>query len=68
MTDCPRRDAWLRGCRFEPRYDRSRAQGNLNMDGATIDAVAMAMDACRDKTYIRDICTTCGRTIEREGR
>lgn len=66
MTDlpaCPRRDRWIRGCRFEPRYD----EGESTMGGkGSAGRVLELVEASKPKTYVRDVCVTCGRTIERE--
>lgn len=61
---CPQRGKWLGGCRFEPRFDLGAAQiGKFNYEGS--DAVD-AIEKFRAKTYVRDVCVTCGRTKERQ--
>ncbi len=67
MTDCPRRDAWFRGCRFEPRYDLgepcvTKVQSPFAGQSAKI------IETSKPRTYVRDVCVTCGRTVEREGK
>lgn len=62
---CPRVGKWLRGCRFEPRYDLGEpapyefGKGNLY-------AIAEVLEATKPRTYVRDVCTTCGKTIVRQ--
>ncbi|MDR7037383.1 hypothetical protein J2X36_002130 [Methylobacterium sp. BE186] len=59
--ECPMRDAWVRHCRFEPRYDESEPIFPPSLTKAShLDP----RDWVR-RTYVRDVCTTCGRTIER---
>jgi hypothetical protein len=58
---CPRRDRWFRGCRFEPRYDTGKPPEPLDLDGRWI----MQMPFTEPRIYVRDVCVTCGRTIER---
>jgi len=61
MTNCPRQGKWF-GCKFVPRFDLSPAdlgefesiRGNFN-----------ALEMLRKKTYVRDVCVRCGKTIER---
>lgn len=68
MTDCQRKTILGRpACRFEGRYDlgpscfiwgrHSYAQGREGVDLA---------EKYRRETYIRDVCTRCGKTIERQ--
>lgn len=63
MSDCPRFGKLIGGCRFEPRYDLGVPQYN-NFRGSP-GRVLEAIEASRPKTYVRDVCVTCGRTIER---
>ena len=56
--DCPRFNAWIRGCKFEARYDERFPDGLRSVKG---DA-----DAFKLRTYVRDVCIHCGRTIERQ--
>ncbi len=68
MTACPRLNSWIRGCRFEPRYDEGEPlDGRVNVNGRPTEDVVRIIKSTKPKTYVRDVCTTCGRTIEREG-
>jgi len=69
MTECPRRDAWLRGCRFEPRYDEN-VNNRFSVDrfNGTPDQFIRIIQASKPREYVRDVCVTCGRTVEREGK
>jgi len=67
MTDCPRRDAWLRGCRFEPRYDEGSANGEVE-GSMSKECLTEVLEKMRTRIYVRDVCVTCGRTVEREGK
>lgn len=64
MTDCQRK-TWLGrlACRFEGRYDVTAAHGwgSIKSYGDPLPF----LEAHRDKTYVRDVCTRCGKTIER---
>ena len=58
----PRRDRWIRGCKFEARYDT----GEPAMGGKGSSANVLALvEASKPLTYVRDICVVCGRTAER---
>lgn len=65
MNHCDRFGKLFRGCRFEPRYDMSPA----DLTGFTElrHATETFMNTLRTTTYVRDVCVTCGKTIEREG-
>ncbi len=64
MTDCPRRHAWFRGCMFEPRYDVGEPCVK-NVQCFLPSSAARIIEASSPKTYVRDVCVTCGRTVER---
>lgn len=65
VPPCPRK--WIRGCRFEPRYDLGSPRiANLSAGRMTESSFVAVIEASKPKTYVRDVCTTCGRTIERE--
>lgn len=68
MTDCPRRNAWFRGCRFEPRYDEGPQAIPVTSDGFSSDEISQIIRAGKPRTYVRDVCITCGRTVEREAK
>lgn len=62
MSDCPRINAW-RGCKFEPRYDLGRC--DLSGFSSVTNPSSANLERFRQKTYVRDVCVRCGRTIER---
>jgi hypothetical protein len=49
--------------KFEARYDLSPA--NLSQFAGEFKASEETIEKFRQKTYVRDICTKCGKTIER---
>ena len=59
---CPH--GWFGAHRFEPRYDLGPADVHLfkSISGGGAPAFVEKM---RTKVYVRDICTKCGKTIER---
>jgi hypothetical protein len=60
---CTRRGKWIRGFRYEARYDEAAGNsGHTEGDRAFTIAV---IQAAKVRTYVRDVCRTCGRTIER---
>lgn len=61
---CPRFGKWVRGCRFEERCDLAPADLSAftNIKG---NGVGSFMEKLRRKTYVRDVCIRCGKTIER---
>lgn len=62
---CPREGKWIGGCKFEPRYDEGPA--DLSAFRQIDQMTEAALDRFRPKTYVRDVCVTCGKTIERAG-
>lgn len=64
VNECPRKDKWIRGCKFEPRYNLGPStfdpDGNLT---TTANAVVMIAEKYREKTYIYDVCIRCGRMV-----
>lgn len=64
---CQRAGKWFRGCRFEPRYDLGPG---VVSDRAVSEAWPSDLPnlhrATKPKTYVRDVCVNCGRTIERQ--
>lgn len=61
MTDCARKNKWWRGCKFEARYDSKLPDRVANMKNGQPETI----EALKDKTYVADICVTCGKTIKR---
>ena len=58
---CP--NSWFGAHKMEARYDLGPADLS---QFATFQARNVSyMDALRTKTYVRDICVRCGKTIER---
>jgi len=62
---CPRFWKLIGGCHFEARYDLSAARQFEGSVESSASAILSAMDRMRAKTYVRDVCTRCGKTIER---
>ena len=58
---CPH--GWWGSHKFEPRYDLGPADFT---PFETFKGSAHTMEKLRTKTYVRDVCTKCGKTIERE--
>lgn len=63
MNDCPRFGKWIGGCRFEARYDLSPADLSQFADLRGTGTGAF-LERLRSKTYVRDVCIRCGKTIE----
>jgi len=58
MTEvCERRNKWIGGCSFEPRYSTSEAILPENITKMTGDL----LDGFRRHTYVGEVCTRCGR-------
>lgn len=62
QTECP--NSWTGAHRFEPRYDLGSV--DLSQFSKIVRMSAGFAEKLRKKTYIRDVCTKCGKTIERE--
>lgn len=73
MTDCPRFGKLFGGCKFESRYDASAHGPEADAIAAALERIVFGSDQTEalaqlrsdDKTYIRDICIRCGKTVER---
>lgn len=69
MDVCPNRGKFWTGCNFEGRYDTK------NPPAETLEVVLAdgfcdledVLDQMQESTYVRDICTTCGKVVERQG-
>lgn len=63
MTSCPRLGKLIGGCKFRPRYDL----GAPDIDGVKVRGTDLSafLDGMKPKTYIHDICETCGTTVRR---
>jgi hypothetical protein len=65
-TDCPRIGKLFGGCKWSPRYDLGEARAAYNLTGqGTAAGVAAINDSLKPKTYVRDVCERCGKTVER---
>jgi hypothetical protein len=61
MSEC--KATWWRACKFRPRADTNFFGVNMSADGS---ALASRTGENRiEKTYVRDVCERCGKTIER---
>ena len=58
---CP--NSWFGSHKFEARYDLSPADLSAFANFKARDP--SYMEPLRAKTYVRDVCTKCGKTIER---
>ena len=65
--ECPRVGKLIRGCRFEGRYDLGPpvTPEDCMLRARASEMVATILRSAKSKTYVREVCTTCGRTIER---
>lgn len=69
MTDrCP--NSWFGSHKFEPRYDLGAADLSPFFGDrvASFKTSADSIESMRAKTYVRDICIRCGKTIERPSK
>lgn len=66
MTDCPRLGKWINGCRFRGRFDRSHPMFRMKGDGVVDLSPEQIRELLREDSYVRDVCITCGKTIERQ--
>jgi len=64
VSECPRVGKWFRGCRFEARYDKGPPR-NGKLEGSR-DFIIAYVEKSKPITYVRDVCRTCGKTIERQ--
>lgn len=67
MTIFPREGRWIGGCRCEPRYDVEPPEYIPAMKGSA-QAMSAWIEAASTKSYVRDVCIRCGKTIERSER
>jgi hypothetical protein len=65
QSDCPRLGKWIRGCQFEARYDTG-GPGRFQFEEGSSAAAAEVIEAMKPKVYVRDVCVTCGRTVEKQ--
>lgn len=64
MSDCPRFGKWLKGCRFEARYDKGAPKVEFELNGR--GSAREILQACKPTTYVKDVCITCGKTVMRD--
>lgn len=57
-------DCLMDGHRFEARYDREPT-ADFRLDQIALAALDRVLDAATKRTYVRDVCVRCGKTIER---
>lgn len=67
MTECTRKTIFGNpACRFEGRFDTGASGFSVDdIRGVTATGIAIIAEKYRTTTYVRDVCTKCGRTIER---
>ena len=54
--------------KFEPRYDLGPADLSAFVEfKGTFKGTPSLLESMRKKTYVRDVCVKCGKTIERGG-
>lgn len=63
MSDCPRAGKLFRGCKFRPRYDTVEAV--LQNPAAIFMSGTVHAPLPARRTYICDVCETCGKTLFR---
>jgi hypothetical protein len=63
MSDCPRFGKLFGGCSFSPRFDTG-APTATDLKGDAV-AVYAVIEHSKPRTYVRDVCERCGRTVER---
>lgn len=64
-TTCKRAGRLLGGCKFSPRFDLGPAEAwpkNFQGPASTLEEL---VEKARPKTYVRDVCERCGKTVER---
>lgn len=60
--DCDRKGKWVRGCKFEPRYDLGPADITPFKTFKGTGAGSF-LEKLRKKTYRGDVCVTCGKLV-----
>lgn len=63
MDQCERKGKWIGGCKFEPRFEEAPYNTHINVKGTDAEGMRSLMFY---EVYVRDVCTTCGKTIERK--
>jgi hypothetical protein len=62
---CPNAGTWSGRHDFQPRYDRVPPADIPQIKGSGSVALEALELLCK-RTYVRDICTRCGKAIERK--
>lgn len=55
---------WV-GHNYRPRFDKSACVYGGDMNGFSARDTLEVLEQYRQSTYVRDVCTRCGATIER---
>lgn len=63
---CPRFGKLFGGCKFEGRYDLSAPAQVIEEFKGSSAAMVGIIEATKSKTYVRDVCVSCGKTVERQ--
>ncbi len=66
MSDCPRFGKFWNGCRFQARFDESEPTLEITQYRGSMVSYIEALKASKKRTYVRDVCIRCGRTVERK--
>ena len=61
---CSRRDKWIGGCKFEPRYDLAPADIS-RMTSLSGHGTGLFLEKLQRQTYIGDVYIRCGLFIQR---
>ena len=64
--ECPRAGKWIGGCRFEGRWEYGASRPASFAWGISVADQERLTHATKPKTYVRDVCVTCGRTVEKQ--
>ena len=67
---CPREGRLIGGCNFKPRYDDmplTETELRHGADIAWLHHLGAIRKITERKHYVRDVCTRCGKTVERNG-
>lgn len=62
MSECDARYAMFPRCKFEPRYDF----GVPDLTRFKTIPNPAFIEALKPKTYLKDVCIRCGKTVKRE--
>lgn len=65
MTDCPRVGKLFGGCKFSPRYDTVSATAPDGDVAFWSPGQRPPKPTPARKTYLCDVCSTCGKTLFR---